>query len=153
MIIIEMALARRQVRRTRKADAASSAGRQQPGTRRAVGAETARPQRAGGQAKRGQLCRRSFGMAKGKAIALWCLCVLQLTLHVCRICLSVHGTRGHWIQLHLGQFPYSKVADQHTIRRVTLRAGTLILERELKVQECVGSCKMCFQCDSNEGLK
>ena len=152
-MIKQMALARQEVRRTRAADAVFAAGRQQPGTRRAVGARTARSPRAGGQANRGQPCRRSFGMAKGKAIALWCLCVLHLALHVCCICLSVHGRIGHLLQLHFGQFPYSKVASQHTIRRATLRAATFILERELKVQECVGSCKMCCQCDSKEGLR
>ena len=78
----EVALARQEVMRARAAGAVVAAGRLQPGTRRAVGAHTARPQRAGGQAKLGQLIRRSFGTAKGKAIALCCLCVLHLVLHV-----------------------------------------------------------------------
>ena len=60
----EVALARQEVMRARAAGAVVAAGRQQPGTRRAVGAHTARPQRAGGQAKRGQLSRRFIGMAK-----------------------------------------------------------------------------------------
>ena len=75
MIIEKVGLARQEVRRAGAAGAVVATGRQQPGARRAVGALTERPQRAGGQAMPGQLTAESFGMAKGKAVALCCLCL------------------------------------------------------------------------------
>ena len=80
MIIEKVGLERQEVRRAGAAGAVVATGRQQPGARRAVGALTERPQRAGGEAMPGLQPNPS----EWQKVKRWpCVaCVLHLVLHV-----------------------------------------------------------------------